>query len=65
MKDDDYKLNNVNHNSDVNENKSEGSVDHGDENQNKGRNWKPTDILPSIPQIRKVSNKIYSKDPDE
>lgn len=63
--DDDYNLNNVNHNSDVNENKSEGGVDHGDENQNKRRNWKPTDILPSIPQIRKVSNKIYSKDPDE
>lgn len=29
------------------------------------KNWSPDVILPSIPQIRNLSHKIYSKDPDE
>ena len=41
---------------------NENNVEPKEENQNKGRDWKPDDVLPSIPQIRKLSTKVHPND---
>lgn len=57
--DENHKLNNIcDHENETNENEETNKKD-------EKKNWSSDVVLPHIPQIHNLSNKIYSKDPDE
>ena len=68
VEDDGLSLNNITNQEDetksnkANEDQTSNEISNEENNH---RAWKPGDVLPHIPQIHKLHNKIYSKDPDD